>query len=180
MVISDGDLPSTGPHSSRGWPAGATPDGGEKEDLLKIRTWGAVAIAGWLVGALALVAPAQAQNDLDCSDFDTQEEAQAELDDDRSDPHGLDRDGDGVACETLPSAGGDDDADRDDDGDEGAEQPAGEQDDDGDQPAAAEEETLPETSGPAAPVAVAAALALVLLGGGLWLVAWRRRIRFTA
>ena len=40
--------------------------------------------------------------DLDCADFDTQEEAQAVLEEDLSDPHGLDGDNDGVACETLP------------------------------------------------------------------------------
>lgn len=39
--------------------------------------------------------------DLDCADFDTQEGAQEAYDEDPSDPHGLDRDGDGVACETL-------------------------------------------------------------------------------
>lgn len=41
--------------------------------------------------------------DFNCGDFDTQDEAQAVLDEDPSDPHGLDRDGDGVACESLPS-----------------------------------------------------------------------------
>jgi hypothetical protein len=44
---------------------------------------------------------AGAQGDLNCSDFATQEEAQAELD--RTfpeDPNGLDRDVDGIACET--------------------------------------------------------------------------------
>lgn len=41
--------------------------------------------------------------DLNCSDFATQEEAQAVLDADPSDPHGLDGDGDGIACESLPS-----------------------------------------------------------------------------
>lgn len=40
--------------------------------------------------------------DLNCTDFDTQPEAQAELDADPGDPHGLDRDGNGVACESLP------------------------------------------------------------------------------
>lgn len=46
-----------------------------------------------------------AQGDLDCKDFATQEEAQAELEKDRSDPHGLDgNDNDGMACESLPSA----------------------------------------------------------------------------
>lgn len=42
--------------------------------------------------------------DLDCADFETQEEAQAVLDADRSDPHGLDGEGDGIACESLPAA----------------------------------------------------------------------------
>jgi hypothetical protein len=41
--------------------------------------------------------------DLDCADFATQEEAQAVLDGDPSDPNGLDGEGDGVACESLPS-----------------------------------------------------------------------------
>lgn len=41
------------------------------------------------------------ETDLDCADFDTQEEAQEAHDEDPSDPHGLDRDDDGVACETL-------------------------------------------------------------------------------
>ena len=42
------------------------------------------------------------QGDLDCSDFATQAEAQAVLDADPSDPHGLDGEGDGVPCESLP------------------------------------------------------------------------------
>jgi micrococcal nuclease len=41
--------------------------------------------------------------DLDCSDFSTQQEAQAVLDADPSDPNGLDGEGDGVPCESLPS-----------------------------------------------------------------------------
>jgi micrococcal nuclease len=36
---------------------------------------------------------------LDCADFETQEEAQEIFDEDPSDPHYLDGDGDGVACE---------------------------------------------------------------------------------
>ncbi len=40
--------------------------------------------------------------DLNCRDFSTQVEAQAYLDQDPSDPSGLDGDGDGIACETLP------------------------------------------------------------------------------
>ena len=43
--------------------------------------------------------------DLNCSDFATQQEAQAEYDRDPSDPNGLDRDDDGIACETRPSGG---------------------------------------------------------------------------
>jgi hypothetical protein len=42
--------------------------------------------------------------DLNCSDFSTQEEAQAVLNGDPGDPNYLDGDGDGIACETLPSA----------------------------------------------------------------------------
>lgn len=44
--------------------------------------------------------------DLDCSDFAFQEDAQAELDADPTDPNGLDgNDDDGLACESLPSRG---------------------------------------------------------------------------
>ena len=52
-----------------------------------------------------------AQEDLNCDDFATQDEAQAEYDADPSDPHGLDgNDNDGIACEHLPSSGeGEDD-----------------------------------------------------------------------
>ncbi|GAA0348716.1 hypothetical protein GCM10008931_44990 [Oceanobacillus oncorhynchi subsp. oncorhynchi] len=53
-----------------------------------------------------------AADDLNCSDFDTQPEAQAHLDADPSDPDGLDRDKDGIACENLPQ--GDSTASNDD------------------------------------------------------------------
>ncbi len=44
----------------------------------------------------------ETQEDLyDCDDFSTQAEAQAVLAADPSDPHGLDEDGDGSACEEL-------------------------------------------------------------------------------
>src|SRR5215207_8642153 len=49
---------------------------------------------------------AAAQNVLNCSSFSTQEEAQAELDRDPSDPNNLDADNDGIACEELPSGAG--------------------------------------------------------------------------
>jgi hypothetical protein len=45
--------------------------------------------------------------ELDCADFVTREEAQAEYDKDTSDPYRLDADNDGQACEELPSIEGD-------------------------------------------------------------------------
>ena len=42
-----------------------------------------------------------AVQDLDCSDFNTQEEAQAEYNRDPSDPHNLDGNNNGRACEAL-------------------------------------------------------------------------------
>ena len=63
-------------------------------------TAGAVALA---VGPSAGLA--HAQPDLDCRDFAFQEDAQAELNRDPSDPHRLDEDqgpDDGIACEVLP------------------------------------------------------------------------------
>ena len=47
-----------------------------------------------------------AGGDLDCADFATQQEAQAELERDLSDPNGLDADNDGIACEELAGNGG--------------------------------------------------------------------------
>jgi hypothetical protein len=44
--------------------------------------------------------------DLDCADFATQQEAQAELERDLSDPNGLDADSDGIGCEELAGGGG--------------------------------------------------------------------------
>jgi len=48
--------------------------------------------------------PPASTEDLDCANFATQREAQAELERDPSDPNNLDADGDGVACETYPIA----------------------------------------------------------------------------
>src|SRR5215218_5141665 len=59
----------------------------------------AAAIMMLVSGVLAGRSDAQA--DLDCADFDTQQEAQAELNQDPSDPNGLDADDDGIACEEL-------------------------------------------------------------------------------
>lgn len=65
------------------------------------------AAAGVLFGAAlsVTVAGTASAADLNCSDFATQQEAQAEYDRDPSDPNGLDRDDDGIACETRPSGG---------------------------------------------------------------------------
>jgi Ca2+-binding RTX toxin-like protein len=48
------------------------------------------------------ITPGPPSGDLDCDDFATQREAQAVLNRDPSDPHGLDGDNDGIACEHLP------------------------------------------------------------------------------
>lgn len=55
-----------------------------------------------VVGLLAQPTWAQ-RGDMDCSDFRTQREAQEFFERaGRGDPHRLDRDNDGYACETLP------------------------------------------------------------------------------
>src|SRR5215207_11732599 len=53
--------------------------------------------------ARSVIQLAQA-DDLDCADFQTQEEAQAVLDEDPADPNNLDPNQDGIACALLPSA----------------------------------------------------------------------------
>jgi hypothetical protein len=45
-----------------------------------------------------------AGDDLDCEDFQTQEEAQTVLEEDPADPNNLDPNGDGIACALLPAA----------------------------------------------------------------------------
>lgn len=69
----------------------------------------AVLLAGFSLSVPAsaafALADAPAVADLDCGHFQFQEDAQAVLDKDRSDPHGLDRDKNGIACETLPKRG---------------------------------------------------------------------------
>jgi Excalibur calcium-binding domain len=61
------------------------------------------AIVAWAVWGNMPTAAAQ---DLNCSDFDTQQEAQDELESNPSDPNNLDNDNDGTACESLPRDGG--------------------------------------------------------------------------
>jgi hypothetical protein len=59
-----------------------------------------------VVGPSAFAAaPTFATAGLSCSDFASQTAAQAVLDQDPSDPNGLDPDGDGVACEDLAPSG---------------------------------------------------------------------------
>ncbi|MFD2078493.1 Excalibur calcium-binding domain-containing protein [Actinopolymorpha cephalotaxi] len=66
----------------------------------------AAVLATFVLATLGVVGIATADTDkYDCEDFSTQQEAQTVLEQDRSDPYGLDRDNDGIACETLPSGG---------------------------------------------------------------------------
>ena len=66
---------------------------------MKIRS---TAVVGVVVAlAFGGVAQAQTSNDLNCSDFRSQDEAQAAYYADPSDPNNLDGDGDGYACETT-------------------------------------------------------------------------------
>ncbi|MGW3999240.1 excalibur calcium-binding domain-containing protein [Amycolatopsis sp. NPDC004772] len=66
----------------------------------------AAAVAGFALLGPVPFASAQLATplaaDKDCSDFQYQEEAQAVLDATPGDPNGLDRDKNGIACETLP------------------------------------------------------------------------------
>ncbi len=66
---------------------------------------GLAALAALLLGPVA-AAPVAAQPpaDLDCVHFATTADAQLVLDDDPSDPYGLDADGDGIACNEVAAA----------------------------------------------------------------------------
>lgn len=101
---------------------------------MRIRTTGAAVV---LAAAMSfpLAGAALAQDDLNCADFSTQEEAQDVFDADPSDPNQLDDDDDGIACEVLDSgvdnldaAPDDDDAENgtdDDGGDQVEDKPEG-------------------------------------------------------
>jgi hypothetical protein len=75
---------------------------------MRIRLLGATVLTAGLIGLGGAPAMASGLSDLyNCDDFSSQEEAQATFEaSDDSDPNGLDDDDDGVACETLPSNGG--------------------------------------------------------------------------
>lgn len=123
-----------------------------------------------MAASLVFAPIALAQTDLDCSDFATQAQAQAEYDADPTDPNMLDDDGDGEACETLPSGGatggggGGSTAEPEDDGTVSPDATA--KADDIQYNTSPTPEPLPETGG------IAPALALVplalLVGGGLF------------
>ncbi|WP_328844808.1 hypothetical protein [Streptomyces sp. NBC_00258] len=71
---------------------------------MRIRSAFTAAVA-FALTAGPLAGLAHAQPDLDCRDFAFQEDAQAELNRNPSDPHRLDEDqgpDDGIACEVLP------------------------------------------------------------------------------
>ncbi len=65
-------------------------------------------VAVMAAGSIALFSsPAHAGHGVNCSDFDTQDEAQEYFEEHGpGDPEGLDRDNDGMACDSLPGGGG--------------------------------------------------------------------------
>lgn len=69
--------------------------------LVHLGTALAVALVGLVGFSSATIAPAHAK-DLNCDDFPNQAAAQRNLDNNPSDPNGLDSDNDGIACESLP------------------------------------------------------------------------------
>nr|WP_192756452.1 excalibur calcium-binding domain-containing protein [Actinopolymorpha pittospori] len=75
---------------------------------------------------MGFVGVANAADDYNCDDFQTQEEAQRVYDQDRSDPNNLDADKDGIACEELPSGPSSDTGDDsgDDTGDDAGNAPS--------------------------------------------------------
>lgn len=71
---------------------------------IRLITAGSLILSATLLSALNAGANPVTFN---CSDFATQEDAQTTLRMDPTDPHGLDGDGDGIACESLPTNAGD-------------------------------------------------------------------------
>ena len=69
-----------------------------------MRTRGAAPPLPGSLGGPALP-PLPDGGDYDCGDFDTRAEANAVRDRTAGDPHNLDADGDGEACESLPEFG---------------------------------------------------------------------------
>ncbi len=156
------------------------------------------------IAAVAVFAPAaMAQDEFDCEDFATQEDAQAEYDADTSDPSGLDgpigesSSGEpGVACEELPSGGGSTATPTAEETmmmDDSASPEATMMMDDSASPASDEESAtptaiaesddegsasaspLPDTGGAVSPAALSVVAALLLVGGGIMSVTISRR-----
>lgn len=75
-----------------------------------------VALAGVYSVASVAAADAYTSKDLNCKDFSSQAEAQQELANDPSDPHNLDADDDGQACEAFDYGSDDGDSGDDDNG----------------------------------------------------------------
>ncbi|AHY46530.1 Excalibur calcium-binding domain [Rubrobacter radiotolerans] len=118
-----------------------------------------------LVSVLFFAPAALAQNVYNCDDFATQEEAQAVYNQDPSDPNLLDDDGDGIACETLPSGPSPSasDDDNDEDSATAAQYQYGTPVSEGDTSSASTYYTeLPDTGGPA----FAALLGALIIGAG--------------
>jgi hypothetical protein len=72
--------------------------------LFRIRQIAVPTFALALITAAVLAQPAAAFRDRDCSDFSTQRQAQHfyKTHNPKRDPHRLDADHDGIACEDLP------------------------------------------------------------------------------
>ena len=132
----------------------------------------ATVVAAALCFPMAGVAAAQ---DLDCSDFATQEAAQAVYNTNRTDPFDLDRDNDNRACERLPSGRYEDDPDGGTTPTKGVETGAGGTADlvTADLVTAAED-PADDSSGPLLPLGIVGGA--VLAAGGLVLVR-RRAVR---
>ncbi len=140
-----------------------------------------LAVALMTAGSIGLLAgSAQAQDgDRDCPSFPSQEAAQRFFESQGpGDPHRLDADDDGIACETLPRGGGDDDDDQDDNDQDDNDQDDNDQggaDDRDDTPRGGVEAGAGGMADPSSPMLPAAgALAgTLLIGGGI--AAARRR-----
>lgn len=72
--------------------------------MRSLRTCTSTSVGGlMLAGMIAMAGPASAQDDQNCADFASQADAQAHYRANTSDPDGLDRDNDGIACENYTS-----------------------------------------------------------------------------
>ena len=98
MVIAPAALAQEDPCPDPDFPR-FTPDGCQASDLPDVVVPGGPAPADPEPASPDPASPEP--GDLNCADFASQEEAQATLDADPSDPNGLDADGDGIACEDL-------------------------------------------------------------------------------